>query len=215
MEVLAPLTAPLFVVASMPMSAGDILGFITGVICVWLTARANIWNFPVGILNCVILGLVFVEQRLFADASLQIVFIVLAAIGWRRWLTQQISREPSPVFQSTWREQAILLGIATVTTVLLWQVLIRLKGASPPIDALITALSLCAQWQLNRRQISSWGWWIAVDLVSIPLYWSRGLPLIAGLYVIFLLICLKGWRHWHELRQTRIQNQARLRGTAA
>ena len=203
MEVLAPLTAPLFIAAGMPMSAGDILGFVTGVICVWLTARANIWNFPAGILSSAILGLVFVQQRLFADASLQIVFIVLAVIGWRKWLTHQHSQNTAPVFSSSAREQVILLGIASITTILLWQLLIRLKGASPPVDALITALSLCAQWQLNRRQISSWAWWIAVDLVSIPLYWSRDLPLIAGLYVIFLLICLRGWRHWRELVQTR------------
>lgn len=204
MDVLAPLTAPLFVVASMPMSAGDILGFLTGVICVWLTARANVWNFPAGILNSLILGLVFLEQRLFADASLQIVFIVLSAIGWWEWLSRQHARESSPVFATSPKEQVTLITIAALTTLLLWQVLVWLKGACPPVDALITALSLCAQWQLNTRKLSSWAWWIAVDLISVPLYWYRGLPLIAGLYVVFLLICLKGWWHWRSLTQVRL-----------
>jgi nicotinamide mononucleotide transporter len=203
MEILAPLTAPLFAMAAMPMSAGDILGFVTGLVCVWLTARGNIWNFPIGILNCVILGLVYFQLRLFADASLQIVFIVLAAIGWWKWLSGHHALESSPVFASSAREQAILLGIAATMALVLWQLLIRLKGASPPIDALVTALSLCAQWQLNRRQWSSWVWWIVVDLISIPLYWNRDLPLIAALYVIFLLICLKGWRHWRSLMRMR------------
>ena len=98
MEVRASLTAPLFVAADMPMSTGDILGFVTGIICVWLTARVNVWNFPVGILNCAILGLGFFQQRLFADASLQIVFIVLAVLGWRKWLTHHHAIESSPVF---------------------------------------------------------------------------------------------------------------------
>jgi nicotinamide mononucleotide transporter len=209
MDVLAPLTVPLFVVTGMPMSAGDILGFITGLVCVWLTARANVWNFPTGILNSLILGLVFLQQRLFADASLQIIFIVLSAIGWWQWLAEHHASESSPVFASSRREQLVLIAIATVLTLLLWQLLIRLKGACPPIDALIMALSLGAQWQLNRRQISNWAWWIIVDVISVPLYWSRDLPLIAALYVIFLAICVRGWCHWRALQQTQRLKQRR------
>jgi len=208
MEQLAFLTNPLFIAAGMPMSAGDLLGFITGLICVWLTARANVWNFPAGILNSAILGFVFLQQRLFADASLQIVFIVLSALGWWQWLRRRHAQESSPVFSTTLREQLILLAIALAMTMILWQILVTLRGAAPPIDALITAFSLCAQWQLNRRQTSSWAWWIAVDIVSIPLYWSRDLPLIAALYVVFLLICLKGWWHWRSLAQPRLTGAA-------
>lgn len=201
MTLLLALTQPLFNLTGMPVSSGDLLGFATGLLCVWLTARANVWNFPTGIINSVILGLVFLQQRLFADASLQIVFIVLSVLGWWQWVRQRHARESSPVFGTSWREQAGLLLAGGVLTLLLWQVLLRLKGAAPPVDALITVLSLCAQWQLNRRQTSSWMWWIAVDVISIPLYWSRGLPLIAGLSAVFLLICVRGWWHWRQLAQ--------------
>lgn len=59
MDFLEPLTRPLWLVMSMPLSIGDVLGFATGLLCVWLTTRASIWNFPTGILNSAILGLVF------------------------------------------------------------------------------------------------------------------------------------------------------------
>ena len=203
MESLVFLTSPLFVAAGMPMSAGDILGFVTGLLCVWLTARANIWNFPVGIANSLILGLVFLQQRLFADATLQIVFIAFSIAGWWQWVHGRHARESSPVFSTTLREQLALVVIGGVAALLLWRILVSLNGSAPPVDATITVLSLCAQWQLNRRQISSWGWWIAVDIISIPLYWSRGLPLIAGLYVIFLLLCVRGWLHWRTLARLR------------
>jgi nicotinamide mononucleotide transporter len=196
MDLLAPLTQPILTLANMPMSMGDMLSFSTGVLCVWLTARAHIWNFPVGILSSAVLGLVFLQQRLFADAALQVVFIVLSVQGWVRWLRPQQARHSAKFARTSLREQGVLLAVAAVTTLLLWQVLLWLKGAAPTIDALITALSLCAQWQLNRRQTSSWAWWIAVDVVSIPLYWSRELPLISGLSVVFLLICLRGWWNW-------------------
>ena len=55
---LAWLTHPVYVVAGMPMSWGDIAGFLTGIVNVWLAARAHVWNFHFGILNAAILGLV-------------------------------------------------------------------------------------------------------------------------------------------------------------
>lgn len=201
------LLAMTFQVGATQVSLGDALGFVTGLLCVWLTAKANIWNFPMGILNSLILGVVFLDQRLFADSALQVVFIVLSIQGWFQWSARKHSQNTQ--FRSTSvREQMVLTGVALALTLLIWSVLVQLRGAVPPVDALITALSLCAQWQLNRRQVSSWIWWIAVDLISVPLYWSRGLYLIAGLYVIFLAICVHGLQNWR--RADAISDQAVL-----
>ena len=201
------LLAMTFQVGATQVSLGDALGFVTGLLCVWLTAKANIWNFPMGILNSLILGFVFLEQRLFADSALQLVFIALSIQGWFQWSARKEVQRIQ--FRSTsLKEQTVLMGIALVLTLLIWSILVQLRGSAPPLDALITALSLCAQWQLNRRQVSSWIWWIAVDLISVPLYWSRGLYLIAGLYVIFLAICVHGLQNWR--RADAIPDQAAL-----
>lgn len=198
MDLLEPLTRPLWLVMAMPLSIGDVLGFVTGLLCVWLTTRASIWNFPTGIINSAILGLVFLQQRLFADASLQIVFIVLSILGWQQWHTLKQRLNNNPIVRSSFKQQqqlviAAVLLISVLTLLLHW-----VKGSVPLMDATITALSLCAQWQLNRRQLENWLWWIAVDVISIPVYWSRGLPLIAILYVVFLLLCIKGWFEWRR-----------------
>jgi nicotinamide mononucleotide transporter len=186
-------------VGGITLTLGDALGLVTGTICVWLTARAHILNFPFGILNSVILGLVFFQARLFADAGLQIVFIALSIQGWHQWTRKRDTHRATGFNPTSKNEQLVLILVAIVLTALLWKILLAVNGSAPPLDALITAMSLCAQWQLNRRQISSWAWWICVDLVSIPLYWSRDLPLISGLYVLYLLICIKGWWYWRRL----------------
>ena len=201
MDIVALLTTS-FQLGPAQLTVGDALGFATGLLCVWLTAKASIWNFGWGILNSMILGVVFLDQRLFAESALQVMFIVLSVQGWVYWASGR--RAVAPAFRATsLREQVVLLSAAAIMSLLLWQVLLQLRGSAPPIDAAITALSLCAQWQLNRRQASSWYWWIGVDVVSIPLYWSRGLYLIAGLYVIFLAICIYGLHNWR-----RVQSQA-------
>jgi nicotinamide mononucleotide transporter len=63
----------------------------------------------------------------------------------------------------------------------------------------IASLSLAAQWLLNRRALETWVFWIGVDVISVPLYLSRGLPLIAALFAIFLVLCVQGLRRWQRL----------------
>ncbi|QDL55787.1 nicotinamide riboside transporter PnuC [Rhodoferax aquaticus] len=186
---------------SISLTLGDALGFATGLLCVWLTAKASIRNFPWGIVNSLILGVVFLDQRLFADAGLQVVFVVLSAQGWVQW-HRRFGPASSAFHGTTARDQLVLLAAGLGMAVLLWAVLEQLRGSAPPRYALITAFSLCAQWQLNRRQVSSWYWWIAVDLVSIPLYWSRGWYLIAVLYVVILAICFHGLRNWQRAQRS-------------
>ena len=196
---LAWLTRPVLVVGGMPMSWGDMSGFATGIVCVLLAARANIWNFPFGVVNSGILGLVFLQQRLFADASLQVAFIALNVRGLLQWRAGNVAQEDAPVFRSNRREHLMLALWVAVITPSLWWVLTWLKGSAPLVDALVTTLSIAAQWLLNRRVLENWVWWIVVDLISIPLYLSRGLPLIALLYVVFLLICCQGFVRWRRL----------------
>ena len=62
------------------------LGFVTGALCVWLLARENIWNWPIGIANNIFYIVVFLKSGLYGDSGLQVVYIVLAAYGWWTWL---------------------------------------------------------------------------------------------------------------------------------
>src|SRR5919205_521985 len=52
-----------------PPSLTEALGFVTGALCVYLTVLENVWNFPVGIANSVFFLVLFVEARLYGDAS--------------------------------------------------------------------------------------------------------------------------------------------------
>ena len=129
--VLAWLTHPVLVVGAMPMSWGDIAGFTTGIICVGLAARAIIWNFHFGIANSAILGLVFLQQRLFADASLQVVFIVLNVRGLLAWRAGRRGADPAPVFRATRGEHVTLVLAMAGLVPLLWWVLGLLREALP------------------------------------------------------------------------------------
>jgi len=184
-------TRPLFAIGAFPLSAGDLLGFATGLLCVALAARGHILNFPLGLANCAILGMVFFQARLYGDMTLQALFFALTAAGWIQWL-----RAPGGAAARArpWAPRDAWLGILAVAALILplRGLLIRLGGAAPWADAFITCASAWAQWLLNRKAVSTWPWWIAIDLISIPLYLARKLPLIAALYTLFLVLCIRG-----------------------
>lgn len=196
-SLVAALNAPLFVIAGNSLSLAEVLGFATGLACVWLTAIRNIWNFPLGIANCLLLMFLFLEARLFADTALQIVFITLGFIGWRQWLLGRRGEE-YPISALTVSELLLFCAIVVIGTGLLYALLTLLKGSVPVFDAFITVASLVAQWLLNKRKLESWYFWIAVDVISVPVYAYKGLWLIALLYVIFLGICVAGLREWNR-----------------
>ena len=78
-------------------------------------------------------------------------------------------------------------------------------------DAFTTVASLCAQWMLARKQLESWVCWIAVDVVAIGIYFSKGLYVTTGLYAVFLVLATYGLISWHRSWK----GQGRVGGEAA
>ncbi len=191
----ALLQTPLLRVWGAPLSAGEVAGFATGLLCVFLAGRRNILNFPVGLVNSALLLVIFWDARLFADATLQILFIALGLQGWWRWARAEAQAE-GPVRWLTPRGRALAVLAATLLVLALLPLLTLAKGSLPVFDATITGLSVVAQVLLNQRRVESWLFWIAVDLVSIPVYAAKGLPLIALLYAVFLALACQGAWAW-------------------
>jgi nicotinamide mononucleotide transporter len=194
------LNAPMVQAWGATMSAAEVLGFATGVFCVWLTLRKNIWNFPIGIANSVLLGLLFFHSRLFADTGLQVMFIVLALLGWYQWFQSKQNHSSHIVVVRTLNQQQkyLTVGAIAISVAVLYFVLTWLKGSIPLFDASITALSVVAQILLNKRYLENWWIWIVTDIISIPVYAYKGLWLVAILYIVFLVLASMGLIAWRK-----------------
>lgn len=173
-------------------------GFVTGGICVWLVVREHVWNWPVGLANNIFFFILFWRGRLFADMSLQLVYLALGLYGWLNWVWGGKNRKTLPMSRTKGSEWLVLVPAVPLATWALMEILIKVNGAAPFWDSLTTVLSLAAQYLLCRKRFENWFFWIAADLTYIPLYLSRHLPLTAVLYGVFLCMCLVGVRQWHR-----------------
>lgn len=191
------LTKTVFELFGEPVSWAELFGFVTGIACVALAVAQRIETFPVGIANNVFFVVLFADARLYADAGLQIVYIALGVMGWWVWATR--ARSPLAVTRAGPRlVLATTLGVGAATLVLV-PVLRAAHGAAPGWDALTTSMSLGAQLLLNLKRLETWYVWIAVDVIYVPLYFSRDLNLTALVYIVFLLLCLQGLRQWRTV----------------
>ncbi|MFE0630841.1 nicotinamide riboside transporter PnuC [Streptomyces sp. NPDC058864] len=215
-DVFAPLQQPLFTLLDTPVSWVEVLGFGSGAVCVWLVARRHIANWPVGIANNLFFILLFAGAGLYADAALQVVYVVLAVYGWWSWAARGSAAGRLEVSGTDRRTWAVLAPATAVATVLLAVLLDRATDSTVPFwDALTTALSLAATYGQCRKKIESWYLWIAADLVYIPLYAYKGLYLTSLLYAGFLLLCLVGLRGWRNEAASRTAGPVAARVEAA
>jgi nicotinamide mononucleotide transporter len=182
----------------LPLDLTEAFGFATGAICVWLVTKSHIWNWPIGLANNIFFAILFWRARLFADFGLQGVYLILGIYGWWSWLHGGAHRSPLTVSRSSRTEWMFLSVSLIIGTWALREILIVVNGSAPFWDAATTTLCLCAQYLLCRKRIENWFFWIAADIIYVPLYFSRGLPLTAILYAGFLLLCVVGVQRWKK-----------------
>lgn len=179
------------------MSTVEVIGFVSGALCVWLVARQNAWNWPVGIANNVTFFVLFWSAGLYADSTLQIVYLGLALYGWWAWLWGGVDQGRLRVSRTTPAQWAVLGAAGIAGTGLLAWVLTTWTDSTVPLpDAVTTVLSLLATWGQARKKVESWWLWITADLIYVPLYLYKDLWLTAILYVGFLGLCVLGLRNW-------------------
>jgi nicotinamide mononucleotide transporter len=185
----------------LPLDVTEVFGFVSGAWCVWLTVKQNIWNWPIGLLNNAFFLVLFVRAHLFADSSLQVVYLVLGVLGWYWWLRGGRGKTALPIMHTGPRTALALAIILAGATVALAVGLGRVHDAAPFWDALTTVLSLIAQYMLTRKLFENWALWISADVIYVGLYVAKGLPLTAVLYAIFLAMCVAGMRQWRTAMQ--------------
>ncbi|WP_309113393.1 nicotinamide riboside transporter PnuC [Saccharothrix sp.] len=195
--ILVPFNTPAVTVGGVSTSWGEVAGFVTGALCVWLVARQNPLNWPIGILNNLAFLVLFATGGLYADSGLQVVYIALALYGWWAWLRGGTEHTPLPVSRTTAGQWWSLLAAGVAGTLLIAWVLVTFTTSTVPwADSVTTVLSLLATWGQTRKKVECWWLWIAADVIYVPLYAYKDLWLTAILYVGFMALCVLGLRNW-------------------
>jgi nicotinamide mononucleotide transporter len=175
----------------------EIVAALAGLINIYLAARANIWNWFFGIITTSLYLIIFFHVKLYADMSLQLIFLCLQFYGLHQWL---YGGKMHGALSVTKASPTILLLAGGLTTILFISIAFILRTYTDSttilIDAFTTALSLVAQWMMSKKWLENWWFWMLVDVISIKMYIVKSLYLTSVLYAIFFMLCVLGYFTW-------------------
>ena len=162
-----------------------------------LAGRNNIHSWWIGMLGSALFAVLFYQVNLYADVLLQLFFIVTCVIGWLQW-RRGAGGKPLPITRAGWHSLAWIVPAGVVSVVIYGMLLHTWTNAYAPfIDSAVLVFSIIAQFLLMSRRLETWGFWLLVNTVAVPLYYSRGLHLTAVLYAAYWINALVSWYWWH------------------
>lgn len=196
-----PLLVPAFTLWGLPVTWLEIVAFVLSVWMVLANLRVNPIGWPLAIASSLLYALLFADSRLYGEASLQFVFVALAGWGWWQWLRGRgVGGQALRVRWLGARQRLFALVLTLAAWPLLGAVLHRVTDSDVPyLDALPTVGSIAGQILLGRKFVENWAVWVAVNLVSIGLFATKGLWLTVLLYALFAAMAVAGWRAWRAL----------------
>ena len=192
------------------MSYIEFTGVFFGLIAVWLSAKAHLLSWPIGIINVILAAILYYQVQLYPDMFLQCFFFVTNIIGWWRWANPKPAeadkKQQLKVSYMSRKQLVLAVIIATLGTYLLGQFASNLHhwfpavfaqpSAFPYIDSFITVMSVLTTFYMIEKKIESWIIWIIVDIVATFLYYIKGVKFYSLEYLIFTIIAAYGLMHW-------------------
>jgi nicotinamide mononucleotide transporter len=173
------------------------IAVVFGLVSVYLSAKERIASWPTAIVNVGLYFFLFWHSKLYADAVLQIVYLVLSVYGWYEWLYGGAQHSTLHVTHAKRVHWLVSVPLAAAFAIGLGYFMSKHTDSPVPyLDASLTAVSLVAQWMMTRKLLENWLVWIAVNLVYVPTFVSRHLPATAVQYAVFLVLASMGYVGW-------------------
>lgn len=205
-----------FTVLGYEMSYLEFFGTLAGAIAVWLSARANIWSWPIGIINVVLFFFLFYQVQLYPDMFLQVFFFITNLLGWWRWAHpkpgEENKRHELKASFMGWRRFGTLTAAGIVGTYILGTfaenlhellpALFSVPSAFPYADSFVTVMSIVTTFYMIEKKIESWIIWIVVDALATYLYFAKGIKFVALEYLVFCFVASYGLWNWMREKNT-------------
>lgn len=168
-----------------------------------LAGRNSEHTWWTGILASLLFAWLFYAAQLYADVTLQGFFVGSSLHGWWRW-RQGLSAKTLSVTRVAWPTLAWALPAALLVTLVYGTLLhVYTDAYAPFADSAVLAFSVMAQLLLMHRHLETWPCWLLVNVLSVPLYASRGLSLTAVLYALYGIHACIAWWYWQRINRTR------------
>ncbi len=179
----------------------EAIAFLFGIASVWYAKKANILVYPTGIIATVITVYLFFIDRLMGDMMMNFYYSVMSVYGWWNWSRKKDNKIVIPISRTTTKEKVIGIILAILTMVITYGVYIISEkdiNTFNYIDIFTSGIFFTAMWYMANKKIENWTLWIIADIITVPLYASRGWGMFSLQYLIFTILAIQGYISWKK-----------------
>jgi len=161
-----------------------------------LAIRQNIWCWFCAAISTALYVYLFAKASLYMESLLNVFYFAMAIYGWYMWRGGK-SDEELPI--SVWPRQihvyaiSVIIGLAAISGFLLAKFT---DAAYPYVDSATTFAAIWATFLVARKVLENWWYWLVIDVVSVFIYWSRGLEATTVLFVLYVVLIPIGLITW-------------------
>jgi nicotinamide mononucleotide transporter len=192
------------------MSYLEFFGTVAGAIAVWLSAKANIWSWPIGLINVTLFFFLFFQVQLYPDMFLQVFFFVTNLMGWWRWKNPEKSEEDRKhelkVSHMSRRWIVLFAALGLIGTFLFgslaknlhefFPMIFSKPSAFPYADSFVTVMSIIATYLMIQKKVECWAVWLLVDAIACYMYFVKEIKFVGIEYLVFCFIAAFGLWNW-------------------
>ena len=176
----------------------ELVAVVLSIVYVVLAAKENLWCWPAALISTALYAWLFFDVNLKQDSLLQVYYLCMAVYGWYMW--SNTSRHTEVRIQRWSLRTHLILIAATLCVSLVSGYVAKTYFSSdyPYLDGLTTWFAVLTTYMVARKVLENWWYWVVIDIVSVYLYWQKGLYPTVGLYLVYVIIAVAGYFNWKK-----------------
>ena len=186
----------------------ELFAVTMNIISVIYAKRNSILVYPTGLIGTGIFVYILYNFSLLGDMIINFYFVLMSIYGWYYWAQKKDGQTLNNVSRTSIKEYyfILILGITSLLSIyLVYNFYDKWDSWTAYVDTITTAIFFIAMYLMARRKVESWIFWIIGDLITIPLYFYKGLTISSIQYLIFLILAILGYISWKKILNSSTQ----------
>ncbi|TMU55398.1 nicotinamide riboside transporter PnuC [Flagellimonas algicola] len=179
----------------------ELISVVFALLSVWYSKRENILVYPTGIVGTGIAAYILLFYGLLGDMLINTYYFIMSIVGWYLWTRKVDETHFVPITMTTKNEKkwSILLFVGTLIFVsIVYTVADKFNVWTAYVDTVTTAIFFVGMWLMAKKKLENWVYWIVGDIITVPLYWYKGLIFSSLLYFLLTIIAIYGYKAWKK-----------------
>ncbi len=183
------------------MSSANLIEWLAvgfGLAYLLLAMREHIACWAMAFISTSLFLWLFWDAKLMMESALQVYYLIMAVYGYWQWRSGAAGQERHIQRLTPRQHSLVIIGIAALTLGSGYWLSHSTEAAQPYLDSFTTWGAVITTYLVAIKILENWLYWIVIDLASMQLYANSELWVTVGLFGLYVLLAVLGYRTWRQ-----------------